>query len=396
MADTPRLIQNDPWLEPYKDAIVRRMKKALEREEQLAGKSTLQSFASGHLWFGLHRQNKDWVIREWAPHATEIFLTGSFNNWQIEEKYRFEQLEHGNWEIRLDEGSLTHGDLFKLLIRWEGGEGRRIPAWCNRVVQDPETKVFDAQVWNPAQAYQWKNPLPELKDLEPLIYEAHIGMATEEFKVGSYSEFREKVLPHVIRGGYNTLQLMAIQEHPYYGSFGYHVSNFFASSSRFGTPEELKELIDEAHKHGIAVIMDIVHSHAVKNENEGLGLLSRHIPEEKLSISPVISNEFRRVTFVNPEFNERMTLDFNLSYRSNGPARFDMPRLAILELKTFSGLSGSRAAAILKEMGVHPIGFSKYCVGVAVLCNPPKKNIVKTKLLLINKIENEYTNRRSY
>jgi len=133
-----------------------------------------------------------------------------------------------------------------------------------------------------------------------------------------------------------------------------------------------------------------------KCDNEGLEFLSRHIPEEKLSISPVISNEFRRVTFVNPEFNERMTLDFNLSYRSNGPARFDMPRLAILELKTFSGLSGSRAAAILKEMGVHPIGFSKYCVGVAVLCNPPKKNIVKTKLLLINKIENEYTNRRSY
>jgi len=239
----------------------------------LSGDGTLQSFASGHLWFGLHRQENGWVMREWAPNATEIFLTGSFNGWQIDEAYRFKRLEHGNWEINLKEGTIAHGDRYKLLIRWDGGVGSRIPAWCNRVVQDPKTKVFDAQFWIPDRPYKWKKKLPDLKDFQPLIYEAHIGMATEDHKVGSYSEFRKKVLPHVIQGGYNTLQLMAIQEHPYYGSFGYHVSNFFASSSRFGTPEELKELIDEAHGHGMAVIMDIVHSHAVKNENEGLGLL---------------------------------------------------------------------------------------------------------------------------
>lgn len=133
-----------------------------------------------------------------------------------------------------------------------------------------------------------------------------------------------------------------------------------------------------------------------KCDNEGLEFLSRHIPGEKLSISPVISNEFRRVTFVNPEFNERMTLDFNLSYGSNGPTRFNIPGLAILELKKYSGLSRSKATAILKDMGLHPTGFSKYCVGVAVLCNPPKKNIIKTKLLLINKIENEYSSRHIY
>ncbi len=269
----PLLIQNDPWLEPYGEAIVRRMQKTLDREKALAGESSLQSFASGHLWFGLHRLEHGWVMREWAPHATEIFLIGSFNNWQFEEKFRFKRLEHGNWEMKLDDEAIAHGDLYKMLVRWDGGEGNRIPAWCTRVVQDSETKVFDAQVWNPDQSYQWKNPLPDLKELQPIIYEAHIGMATEAFKVGSYAEFREKVLPHVVRGGYNTLQLMAVQEHPYYGSFGYHVSNYFASSSRFGTPEELKELIDEAHGHNIAVIMDIVHSHAVKNENEGLGLL---------------------------------------------------------------------------------------------------------------------------
>ena len=265
------LIRNDPWLEPYRAAIERRRDKTLSRETALAGRNTLRSFASGHLYFGLHREGDALVMREWAPHASEIFLIGAFNNWNISDQYRFDRLEHGNWELRLPEGSIAHGDRYKLVVRWEGGQGERIPAWCNRVVQDPDTKVFDAQVWIPEVPYRWKHPVPDLEGFQPLIYEAHIGMATEEHRVGTYSEFRELVLPHIIRGGYNTLQIMAIQEHPYYGSFGYHISSFFAASSRFGTPEELKELIDEAHGNGMAVIMDIVHSHAVKNENEGLG-----------------------------------------------------------------------------------------------------------------------------
>ncbi len=159
--------------------------------------------------------------------------------------------------------------LYKLLINWGTGSHERIPAYCRRVVQDEKTKIFSAQVWNPSSAYKWKNPSPS-KVNNPLIYEAHIGMATNEYKVGSYSEFRRNVLPRIASLGYNTIQLMAIQEHPYYGSFGYQVSNFFAPSSRFGTPEELKQLIDEAHKLGLSVILDIVHSHAVKNELEGL------------------------------------------------------------------------------------------------------------------------------
>jgi len=265
------IISKDPWLEPYRKVIEHRLNLTLLREKELAGENTLQSFASGHLFFGLHKEKDHWIMREWAPHATEIFLLGSFNNWEVKETYAFSRQDHGIWEIKLTPDAMAHGDRYKLLIRWDGGEGQRIPAWCNRVVQDPETKVFDAQAWIPPDPYQWKHPLPDLSGFQPLIYEAHIGMATEEHRVGSYAEFRQKVLPHVVNNGYNTLQIMAIQEHPYYGSFGYHVSNFFAASSRFGSPEDLKELIDEAHGHGLAVIMDIVHSHAVKNELEGLG-----------------------------------------------------------------------------------------------------------------------------
>ena len=167
--------------------------------------------------------------------------------------------------------ALKHGDLYKLKIHWEGGCGERIPAWANRVVQDEQTKIFSAQVWSPEKPYKMKKKTFKPATNPLLIYECHIGMAQQEEKVGSYREFQEKILPRIVKDGYNCIQIMAIQEHPYYGSFGYHVSSFFAASSRFGTPDELKELIDTAHSMGIAVIMDIVHSHAVKNEVEGLG-----------------------------------------------------------------------------------------------------------------------------
>ena len=130
-------------------------------------------------------------------------------------------------------------------------------------MQDEVSKVFSAQVWDPAQKYVWKHAHAG-KRPHPFIYECHIGMGTEKEKVGTFEEFRRDVLPRVKKLGYDTLQIMALQEHPYYGSFGYQVSNFYALSSRFGTPEEFKALVDDAHGKGIAVIMDIVHSHSVK------------------------------------------------------------------------------------------------------------------------------------
>ena len=178
---------------------------------------------------------------------------GDFNKWQENEKYEAHRIEGtGNWELKLKEKDLKHGDLYKMHVYWEGGFGERIPAWTRRVVQDEQTKIFSAQVWNPAEPYVWKKETFRPKKSPLLIYECHIGMAEDAEKVGSYDEFRENVLPRIIADGYNCIQVMAIQEHPYYGSFGYHVSSFFASSSRFGTPEQLKRLIDTAHQHGLA------------------------------------------------------------------------------------------------------------------------------------------------
>ena len=274
--DRLNLVKNDPWLEPFEEAINGRHQFAIAKENELTnnGKQTLADFATGHLFFGLHRTQKGWVLREWAPNATEIYLIGDFNGWKEDKKYAMKQKKNGVWEIQLPEKAMKHGDLFKLKVHWNGGEGERIPAWANRVVQDENTKIFSAQVWAPEVEYKWKKRTFKATTDPLLIYECHIGMGQKEEKVGTYNEFRENVLPRVAKDGYNCIQIMAIQEHPYYGSFGYHVSSFFAPSSRFGTPEELKELIDTAHQMGIAVIMDIVHSHAVKNELEGLGNLA--------------------------------------------------------------------------------------------------------------------------
>ena len=272
-----KLIENDPWLEPFAPAIEGRYQRVLDKELELTGgKMSLTEFASGHMYFGLHRTRKGWVFREWAPNAKDIYLIGDFNNWQVKPEYRLKKVKRSNgvWELELKADEMKHGDLFKMKVYWEGGEGERIPAWANRVVQDETTKIFSAQVWAPEKPYHFRKKVFRAKTDPLMIYECHVGMSQQEEKVGTYNEFRENVLPRVAAAGYNCIQVMAIQEHPYYGSFGYHVSSFFAPSSRFGTPEELKELIDEAHRMGIAVIMDIVHSHAVKNENEGLGNLA--------------------------------------------------------------------------------------------------------------------------
>lgn len=268
------LITKDPWLAEFSSIIQQRFHHFQKRKKILVKRyGSLKQFASGHHYYGLHKHPDGWVFREYAPNANQLFLVGDFNDWQEQEAYALSRLDHGTWEIVMPLSSLKHGDIYKMKVHWEGGSAERLPAYATRVVQDEKTKIFSAQVWFPEKGYQLRTGHQALGKKSPFIYECHIGMAQEEEKVGSYAEFRINILPRIKDLGYNVIQFMAIQEHPYYGSFGYHVSNFFATSSRFGTPEELKELIDAAHDLGISVIMDLVHSHAVKNESEGIGML---------------------------------------------------------------------------------------------------------------------------
>jgi 1,4-alpha-glucan branching enzyme len=228
------LLDNDPYLKPYEKALKRRLERVFDAENKLTkGKISLADFASGHEYFGLHFREDEWIFREWAPNATAVYLVGDMTEWLEKRAFALERINNeGVWEIHLPEQTLKHGDLYRLLIHWKGGKGDRIPAYARRVVQDPETLIFNAQVWSPPFAYKWQCKDSRRSSGAPFIYEAHVGMAQEEEKIGSYWEFTAKILPRIIAAGYNCLQLMGIPEHPYYGSFGYHVSSFFAASSR--------------------------------------------------------------------------------------------------------------------------------------------------------------------
>ncbi|PID87874.1 MAG: 1,4-alpha-glucan-branching enzyme [Bacteroidia bacterium] len=260
---------NDPYLDPFSSIIQSRIEKAQRLEKELTQGQSLEEFANAHHYFGLHKEDDCWRYTDHLPEAKQVFIIGDFSRWKPQKEFELQKQAHGVFSVKLPKEILRHLDLYKLYIRSENCEGERIPAFSKRTVQDPATGIFSAQVWQPDKPYTFKHPRPKMS-APRLIYEAHIGMASEEGKVADFTHFRKKILPRIADLGYNTLQLMAIQEHPYYGSFGYHVSGFFSVSSRFGDPEELKELIDEAHRLGIAVIMDIVHSHAVKNEQEGI------------------------------------------------------------------------------------------------------------------------------
>ncbi len=265
-----KLVEEDKLLKPFAGIIEKRHQQVLAMEREFTYRTTrLSDKCNSYLYYGLHRTNEGWVFREWAPNATAIYLLGEFNDWRKHPDYVLTKVGDGNWEIKLPLGALVHEMLYRLLVEWNGGSGERLPSHVRRVIQDEYTKIYSAQVWDPLNPYQMRHERPKRTDY-PLIYEAHIGMSTEHRRVSPFTEFRLFVLPRIVDLGYNTIQLMAVQEHPYYGSFGYQVANFFAVSSRFGTPDELKALIDAAHSMGIRVIMDIVHSHAVNNEEEGL------------------------------------------------------------------------------------------------------------------------------
>jgi len=272
------LVKDDPWLEPYEQYIEDRFNRFVHSLDSIKEKwDSLTHFAKMYEYLGINydQDKKGWWYREWAPKAQQLNLFGDFNNWD-REAHPMTLTEGGIWEIFLPDSEyadrFTHKSFYKVHVKSDKGALDRIPAYARQVYQDPETYDFKAQVWQPSTTYQWTDQRFDLTPIYemPLIYEAHTGMAQEKEGIGTYREFADNILPRIKALGYNCLQLMAVQEHPYYGSFGYHVSNFFAPSSRFGTPEDLKYLVNTAHEMGIAVVMDIVHSHAVKNVAEGL------------------------------------------------------------------------------------------------------------------------------
>ena len=267
-----RIMELNPQLKPFEGDIELRMAQYYNTKKRLLPHNQrLNDFANGHLYFGIHHENGRWVYREWAPNAQQLYLTGDFNDWN-QTSHPMKRLEGGEWELVLHGNkALWEGCRVKTVVDANGQRTEHIPLYARRVVQDPKTLTFNCEVVDDKKMYPWtdQNFRP---DDSLYIYEAHVGMAQETGKVGSYREFAVFTLPRIKKAGYNTIQLMAIMEHPYYGSFGYQVSNFFAASSWFGKPEDLKYLINTAHEMGIRVLLDVVHSHAVKNTAEGINM----------------------------------------------------------------------------------------------------------------------------
>ena len=265
-----RILEIDPYLQPFEEDIHLRMNNFENKKKELLKEGeTLVDFANGHHYFGFHQTPSGWVYREWAPAAEAMFLTGDFNNWDLT-SHPMKKLENGVFELKLrGKKKLQPGQKIQAIVIYKGKTLRRIPTYATRVVQDPTTYLWCGEIEESMADYPWTDLGFQPEEI-PFIYECHIGMAQEKGAVGSYKEFTAHTLPRIKKLGYNTIQIMAIMEHPYYGSFGYQVSNFFAASSRYGCSKDLKELINTAHKMGIAVLLDVVHSHAVNNTNEGL------------------------------------------------------------------------------------------------------------------------------
>ena len=265
-----KIFEYDPSLRPFEADFDLRMQNYRQKKKELIPKgSKLKDFANGSQYFGFHKTPEGWFYREWAPGADELYLTGEFCNWD-RKAYPAKKMDNGAFELFIPGAdTLKDGMHVMTVVVREGREMDRIPLYAKRVIQIPGSIDWTAVIYDPEEAFTWTDAAfqPEKK---LFIYECHIGMAQEEGKVGTYEEFRINVLPRIKALGYNTIQIMAIMEHPYYASFGYQVTNFFAASSRFGRPEELKKLINEAHNMGIAVLLDVVHSHASRNTREGL------------------------------------------------------------------------------------------------------------------------------
>ncbi|KAM7468289.1 hypothetical protein LguiB_015851 [Lonicera macranthoides] len=273
-----RIYEIDPLLNRHREHLDYRYghyKKMREEIDKYEG--GLEAFSRGYEKFGFTRSATGITYREWAPGAKSAALIGDFNNWNPNADIMTRN-EFGVWEIFLpnnvdDSPPIPHGSRVKIRMDTPSGIKDSIPAWIKFSVQAPGEIPYNGIYYDPPEEdkYVFQHPRPK-KPTSLRIYEAHVGMSSTEPIISTYTNFRDDMLPRIKKLGYNAVQLMAIQEHSYYASFGYHVTNFFAPSSRCGTPDDLKSLIDRAHELGLLVLMDIVHSHASNNTLDGLNM----------------------------------------------------------------------------------------------------------------------------
>lgn len=278
----------DPQLNEHRDHIEYRWGQyQAVRDNIIKAHGSLEEFARGFDNLGFTRKAGKTIYREWAPGAKAAALIGDFNSW---EPAWMERDEWGVWSVEIPDGpdgspAIPHNSRVKIRLQsWQDWWVDRVPAWIQyaTIPQGEMGAKYNGVYWDPprGERHVWRNRRPA-RPSSLRIYEAHVGMSGEDEAISTYAQFRDDVLPRIKAQGYTAIQLMAIQEHAYYASFGYHVTNPFAVSSRSGTPEDLKSLIDAAHGMGIVVLLDVVHSHISSNADDGLAGFDLGQPQDQ-------------------------------------------------------------------------------------------------------------------
>jgi len=203
----------------------------------------------------------------WAPNARDLYVMGDFNNWNKTSHRLYKRLdESGIWEGFIP--ATGNGTIYKYFIKGFNGQNiEKGDPFATRWEHPPQTASI---VWDTDYSWKdksWLKKRPKLNALnQPMsVYEVHLGSwqrdPSEPDRVLTYKEIANSLIPYVLEMGFTHVELMPIMEYPYFPSWGYQITGYFAASSRHGTPQELMYLIEELHKNNIAVILDWVPSH---------------------------------------------------------------------------------------------------------------------------------------
>jgi len=246
----------------------------------ILGEVDLHLFAEGQHWqiyekFGAHlRTMGDTAgvhFAVWAPNAQRVSVVGDFNDWDGRVNPMRKLIGSGVWELFLP--GVKEGAHYKFEIRTHSGALllKSDPfAFFNQHGKSTSSLVYNLE------RYTWSDPewmearrQSDWPKSAISIYEVHLGSWRRRTAEGnrhlSYLEFAGTLLPYVVEMGYTHIELMPIAEHPFEGSWGYQVTNYYAPTSRFGTPDELRHFIDKCHQADIGVIMDWVPAHFPKD-----------------------------------------------------------------------------------------------------------------------------------
>ena len=220
-----------------------------------------------------HKGTSGTYFAVWAPNATRVFVEGNFNSWnKASHPMQIRWDESGIWEIFIP--GIKSGEVYKYFIQSNSGEHlEKADPFALRWEEPPSTASIVWDTWYEWSDSSWMKSRYDFNSLnKPMsVYEMHFGSwvrspeSPDEFL--SYRQMAEKLIPYLLETGFTHVEFLPLMEHPFYPSWGYQITGYFAATSRYGTPQDLMYLIEQLHLSGIGVIMDWVPSHFPGDEH---------------------------------------------------------------------------------------------------------------------------------